>query len=62
MLSIRFLQNVDAAIKYINVRPTPLALYVFSGKRSEFEYGKSWTSGGDHIVEQMLIVAFGFSR
>ena len=35
------MQDVDAAIEYVNGRPTPLALYVFSEKRKDFEYGKS---------------------
>lgn len=33
------IQDVDAAIEYVNARPTPLALYVFSEKRKDFEYG-----------------------
>lgn len=33
-------QNVDAAIAYVNAKPNPLALYVYSKKRATFEYGK----------------------
>ena len=34
-------QNVDAAIAYVNAKPNPLALYVYSKKRATFEYGKA---------------------
>ncbi|WWD20892.1 hypothetical protein CI109_105370 [Kwoniella shandongensis] len=37
VMSIIPVENVDAAIKYINDRPRPLALYVCSGNRSVFE-------------------------
>ncbi|KAH8089211.1 Aldehyde/histidinol dehydrogenase [Filobasidium floriforme] len=38
ILPIISVQDVDAAIEYVNARPTPLALYVFSEKRKDFEY------------------------
>ena len=32
---------MEAAIAYINAKPNPLALYVYSKKRQTFEYGES---------------------
>lgn len=34
------MKNLDAAIAYVNAKPNPLALYVYSKKRDTFEYGK----------------------
>lgn len=36
-LDLADLQSVDAAIKYINAGPTPLALYVCSSNRADFD-------------------------
>jgi aldehyde dehydrogenase (NAD+) len=38
---VLIIQNVDAAIQYINDRPKPLALYVLSGKKAVFDRGRS---------------------
>lgn len=41
VLPIVPVDDVDAAIRYINARPTPLALYVCSSSRKVFEKGGS---------------------
>jgi aldehyde dehydrogenase (NAD+) len=48
------IQDVDAAIEYVNARPTPLALYVFSEKRKDFEYGPLLSSHSCQPDHEML--------
>lgn len=49
VLPIIPVDSVDAAIEYVNARPTPLALYVCSGSRSTFEHVIDRTLSGSAI-------------
>lgn len=45
------MQDVDAAIKYVNERPNPLSLYVCAKDSAVFEKGASFTSAHvDHLA------------
>ncbi|GHJ84787.1 hypothetical protein NliqN6_1189 [Naganishia liquefaciens] len=46
ILPIIAVENVDAAIAYVNAKPNPLALYVYSKKRATFEYVLDRTLSG----------------
>lgn len=49
VLPIIPVDDVDAAIEYVNARPTPLALYVCSASRSTFEHVINRTLSGSAI-------------
>lgn len=49
VLPIIPVDDVDAAIEYVNARPTPLALYVCSGSRATFDKVISRTLSGSAI-------------
>lgn len=47
--------DVDAAIEYVNARPHPLALYVFSKRRADYEYVLDRTLSGGSCFNDVSI-------
>ncbi|WVQ83377.1 hypothetical protein IAT38_005518 [Cryptococcus sp. DSM 104549] len=58
VLSIIPVENLDAAIKYVNDRPKPLALYVCAGKRSEFLKVVNETWSGSATWNDFVLATF----
>ncbi|MEM9069900.1 MAG: aldehyde dehydrogenase family protein [Myxococcota bacterium] len=55
ILPVLSVPNVDAAIRFVNARPKPLALYVFSGSRRVQDRVLSRTSSGGACVNQTVM-------
>ncbi|UOH85117.1 hypothetical protein LQV05_001934 [Cryptococcus neoformans] len=51
-------EDIDAAIAYVNARPKPLALYVCAGKRSIFEKIISQTTSGSATWNDFAMATF----
>jgi len=48
-------QNIDAAIEYINSRDKPLALYLFSSSKKTVEKVQASTSSGSFVVNDTVL-------
>lgn len=55
LLPIVPVEDVDAAIAYVNARPHPLALYVFSKRRADYEYVLERTLSGGSCFNDISI-------
>lgn len=57
ILPILAVENVEAAVAFVNSRPKPLTLYLFSGNKRTQKYVKRNTSSGSLVINHTLMQA-----
>lgn len=55
ILPIKTFEQLEETVAYINARPKPLALYVFSTKKGEWQYLMEKTSSGSIVINDVVL-------